>query len=96
MFLNPGKCHYLVINKDIPNEFIELGEKILPSEGEQKLLGIKIDKDLNFQSHAKSIIKTANKKLSALIRVAPFFVDFPLLKDSSIIVHYSGRLALEL
>ena len=29
MVLNPGKCHYLVINKDITNESIELDEKIL-------------------------------------------------------------------
>ena len=53
MVLNPGKCHYLVINKDITNESIELGEKILNAETEQKLLGIIIDKDLNFQSHTK-------------------------------------------
>ena len=49
MVLNLGKCYYLVINKDIANESIELGEKILYAEAEQKLLGIIIDKDLNFQ-----------------------------------------------
>ena len=51
MVLNPGKCHYLVINKDINNESIELGEKILYAEAEQKLTGIiiVIDKDLIFQ-----------------------------------------------
>ena len=76
MVLNPGKCHYLVINKDIANESIELGEKILHAEAEQKLLCIIIDKDLNFQSHTKLIIKTANQKLSALIRVAPFMTNF--------------------
>ena len=76
MVLNPRKCHYLVINKDITNESIQLGEEILHTEAEQKLPGIIIDKDLNFQSHTKSIIKTANQKLSALIRVAPFMTDF--------------------
>ena len=76
MVLNLRKCHYLKINKDIINESIELGEKILHAEAEQKLLVIKIDKDLNFQSHTKSMIKTANQKLSALIRVAPFMTDF--------------------
>ena len=35
-----------------------------------------IDKDLNFQSHTKSFIKTVHQKLSALIRVAPFMTDF--------------------
>ena len=60
----------------LANEFIELGGKILHAEAEQKLLGIIIDKDLNFQSHTKTIIKTANQKLSDLIRVAPFMTDF--------------------
>ena len=45
MVPNPGKCHYLVINKDITNESTEL-EKILHAEAEQKFLGIIIDKDL--------------------------------------------------
>ena len=76
MVLNPGKCYYLIINKDIINESAELGERILHAEAEQKVLGIIIEKDLNFQSHTKSIIKTANQKLSSLIRVAPFMTDF--------------------
>ena len=45
MVLNPGKCHCLIINKDITNELIELGKKILHAEAEQKLLGIITDKD---------------------------------------------------
>ena len=48
MVLNPGKCHYLIINKDITNESIDLDEKILHAEAEQTPLGIIIDKDLNF------------------------------------------------
>ena len=76
MVLNPGKCDYLTITKDITNESIELGKKTLHAEAEQKLFGIIINKDLNFQSHTRSIIKTANKKLSALIRVAPLMTDF--------------------
>ena len=76
MVLNPGKCHYLVINKDIINESIKLGKKILHAEVAQTLLGMIIDKDLNFQSNTKSIIKTANQKLSFLIRVAPIMTDF--------------------
>ena len=78
--LNPGKCHYLIVNKDN-----ESGRKTLYSKAEQKLLGIIIDK--NFQSHTKSIIKTANQKLSDLIIVATLMTDFrkrlyltPLLK----------------
>ena len=45
MVLNPGKCHYLIINKDIPNESIELDKRILHAEAEQKLLGVTTNKD---------------------------------------------------
>ena len=75
MVVNCRKCHYLIINKDIAKS-IELGQKTLHAEAEQKLLGIITDKDLNFQSHTKSIIKTANQKLSALIRAALLMTDF--------------------
>ena len=40
-----------------------------------KLLGIIIDKNLNVQSHTKSIIKAASQELNALIRVAPLMTD---------------------
>ena len=76
IFLNSGKYHYLIINKGIANESIELGKKSLHAEAEQKLLGVIIDKDLKFQSHTKSIINAANQKLSALIRVALLMIDF--------------------
>ena len=54
MVLNLGKRHYLIINKDIANESIELGKKTLYPEAEQKVLFTMINKDLYFQSHAKS------------------------------------------
>ena len=76
MVLNPEKCYYWIINKDIANKSLELGKNTLHAEAEQKLLGIIIDKDLNFQSHKKSIIKTANQKLRVLIRVTPSMTDF--------------------
>ena len=75
MVLNAGKCHCLIINKDIANKSIKSGKKTLHAEAEQKLPGIIIDKDLNFQSYTKPIIKTANQKLSALIRVTPLITD---------------------
>ena len=71
-----SRCHYLVINKDISNESIELGKKTLHTEAKQRLLGIIVDKDLNFQIHAKLIIKISKHNLSARIRVAPLMTDF--------------------
>ena len=34
MVLNPGKCHYLIITKDIANKSVELGKKNLHAEAE--------------------------------------------------------------
>ena len=76
MVQNLGKCHYLIINKDSTNESIELGNRTLHAEDEQELLGIIADKDLNFRTHKNSIIKAANQKLSALVRVVLFMTDF--------------------
>ena len=53
-----------------------MGKKTLHTEAEQRLLGIIVDKDLNFQIHAKLIIKIAKHKLSARIRVPPLMTDF--------------------
>ena len=76
MVLNPGKYHYLIIDEDITSESIELGNKTLLAETEQKLPGIIIATDLNFRRHKKVVLKTTNQKLSTLIRVVPFRTDF--------------------
>ena len=51
MVLNLVKCYCLIINKDITNESIKSGKETLHAEDEQKLLGIVIDSDLNFQPY---------------------------------------------
>ena len=57
---------------------MSLGKKNLHPEAEQKLLGIIIEirKELNFQSHTKSIVKTANQKLRTLTIVVAFMNNF--------------------
>ena len=52
------------MNKDIANQFVELGKKIFHTEAGQKLLII--DKDLNLQSHTKLVVKTANQNQMSL------------------------------
>ena len=90
----------LLNNKQKHHQWIcWISEKILHAEAEQKLLCIIIDKDLNFHSHTKSVIRTANQKLSALSESHRLWLILtkitPFLKDSLIIVPYSGCLALE-
>ena len=50
--------NHLIINKQISEESIELGNKTLNDEAEQMLFGIILENKLNFQSYAKSIIKS--------------------------------------
>ena len=76
MVLKPEKCHYLIINKDIATVSTELVDKILHAKAEEKLLLIIMDKGFTFQNHTKSIIKTDNQTLTALIRLAPVMPDF--------------------
>ena len=58
MVLKSRKCHYLVINKDIANESIELGGKILHAESGQKLLGFKLSKPYKVDQLIKQLIKS--------------------------------------
>ena len=60
MVIDPGKDHYLIINKDIANESIELIIDLLIIDLLINLLII----DKNFQGHKKSIIKTRSQKLN--------------------------------
>ena len=45
MVLNPEKCYFLIINKDIANESVELSKNTVHDEAEKKT----IDNDLTFK-----------------------------------------------
>ena len=47
MVLNPGKCHYIVIGDDDPNQKIILNDNEIASSNEEKLLGILSDRTVN-------------------------------------------------
>ena len=51
MILNPGKCHYIVIDSDEPTRKIILNNREIASSDEEKRLGILLDGKLNFDSH---------------------------------------------
>ena len=69
MVLNPGKCHFMVLDdSNCTCSFTRNGTTIESSKKE-KVLGITIDDKLTFTSHLGNIIKKANQKLHALSRV---------------------------
>ena len=51
MKLNEGKCHLLTFGTTQSNINIKIGEVIVEESPEEKLLGVILDKKLNFKSH---------------------------------------------
>ena len=67
---NPDKCHALIsTNRHLDNK---IGDHTIGNSECEKLLGVKIDVNLNFNNHISDLCKKATKKISALARVAPF------------------------
>ena len=58
---NTEKCH-LIVSTDEPIE-IWIGESLIKSSTSEKLLGVKIDNKLNFDTHVKGLCKKANNEL---------------------------------
>ena len=67
---NPDKCHALIsTNRHLD---IKIGDYTVGNSECEKLLGVKIDVNLNFNNHISDLCKKASRKISALARVAPF------------------------
>jgi len=81
---NQGKCHLLVA--DINHKFyssksyIYLENAFLESEESVKLLGVTIDRNLDFNEHITGLLKKGNQKLHALMRIAKYITDKDKLK----------------
>ena len=73
---NQCKCHLLVadINHKYydSTSFIHLEDAFLESEKSVKLLGVQIDENLTFEEHIKIMLKKANNKLHALMRISKY------------------------
>ena len=73
---NQGKCHLLVADinhKQYDSKcFIYLEDAFLENEDMVKLLGMQVDNNLAFEEHIKFVLKKANQKLCALMRVSKF------------------------
>ena len=67
---NVDKCHVLAsTNKPVG---VEVGDYTIDNSGCEKLLGAKIDVNLNFNDHISDLCKKASRKISALAKVTPF------------------------
>ena len=71
MILNPEKSRYMCLGKNLDdNEVLNFNNIIIESSKEVEILGIKIDKNLNFNNLIKSICRKAGQKLSTLLRTS--------------------------
>ena len=69
--MNADKCQ-LIVPKHDGEVKMNIDDNVIKSDKSVKLLGIKIDKNLDFEDHVTSLCKKASQKLHALARVAPF------------------------
>ena len=76
---NSDKCHLMVANAKnrtyTSRSFIYLDNEFLENEDSVTLLGMKIDKDLNFNDHVTNLVKKGNQKLHALMRISKFLSE---------------------
>ena len=75
MQLNQSKCHLLASGTH-EHLFVRVGEEMIWESRKEKLLGILLDKNLDFEEHLSVVCKKASQKVSALARVARI-LSFP-------------------
>ena len=82
MKLNEDECHSLLADNTPELLWAKVGDELIWESNYEKLLGLTIDKDLNFNQHL-SILCKVSKKVSALARMAkivPFHKNRLLFK----------------
>ena len=90
MKANPDKYH-LLINNTKESFQIKIGNETISNSKYEKLLGVKIDHELNFNDHVLSLCKKASQKLNAFSRIASCmtFDQRRLILNSFITSHIS-------
>ena len=72
MELNEDKCHSLVAGHRYETLWAKIGETRIWESKNEKLLGLTIDRNLNFDDHVFTLCKKAGRKLSALSRISNY------------------------
>ena len=70
MKLNQDKCHLLVSGYKHETVWAKIGERKLWKSNKQKLLGVAIDRNLNFDENVFDLCKKAGRKLLVLARLS--------------------------
>ena len=70
---NNGKCHLIVCNQE--QLTVTLGNESIDSTNSVELLGVTIDKTLNFTEHVSDLCRKGNQKLHALARISKYLKE---------------------
>ena len=70
MKLSKDKCHLLVTGHKYENVWIKMADEKIWESAKQKLFGIEIGINLNFDDHVISLCKKAGTKLAVLARLS--------------------------
>ena len=73
MKLNQDKCHFLITGNVIEHLWAKIGDELIRGSAEEKLLGVTIDKNLNFNSHLSSLCNKVGQKVTVLSRIVKVF-----------------------
>ena len=73
MVLKLDKCFFMLLRVDDELQTNPVcGNETLKNSKQEKVLGVTIDKKLNFETHLSNITKNANIKFDALTRVQKY------------------------
>ena len=77
MIVNPDKFQMMIIggNKKMDTVKIKINDVEIKSESSVTLLGVEVDKELNFNNHISTICKKAGNKLNAINRLQNFLAQ---------------------
>ena len=91
MKLNDKKCHLLMFGNKKHQHTITIGNSVINESNSQQLLGVNIDKNLNFSDHVNTLCKKASQKLHALARISPYMGQdkVKLIMNAFIKSHFS-------
>ena len=68
--LNEDKCHFLVSGHKYENVCVKIEDEKILESAKQKLRGMEVGKNLNFDDDVISLCKKAGKKLAVLARLS--------------------------
>ena len=72
MVSNPEKSHFMWIGQKIYDaETLNFNNFVINNSKEVEILGITLDRNMNFHIHIKNICRKAGQELSSLLRISP-------------------------